>query len=63
MLVAILQGQFFTIYSFLNVGGSASCPPSLPVASEQLVAINSYTIFMGIIPLGLSDSNYIMVSQ
>lgn len=44
LLMAILQGQLFTLHSFLDVGGNASLPPpSLPVSSEQPVAIDSHT--------------------
>lgn len=59
--MAVLQGKFFTLYFILNVEGNVSTPPSLPVPSEQLVAVNSYIPVMGIILPGFSDGNYITV--
>jgi len=44
--VDIFQRHLFTLYPFLDVKGKASVPPSLPVGSEQPVAINSCTPVM-----------------
>lgn len=43
MLVVILQRQLFTRYQVFEVEGNPYAPPSSPVASEQLIAINSCT--------------------
>jgi len=61
--MAILQGQLFTLFSFLDMKGNTTSILSLRVLSEQLVAINSHIPVMGIIPPGFSEGNYIMVFQ
>jgi len=61
--MALLQGQIFTPYSFLDVEGNASCHLSSRVPYERLVAISSHIPVMGIIPAGIVDGNYIMVFQ
>ena len=59
--MTVLEGQLFTFYSFPDVDSNTSTPPSSPVPSEQLVAVDSHTPVVRIIPPGLGDSNYIMV--
>lgn len=61
LLVAFLQGQLLTFYSFLDVEGNASSSPSWPVPSELLVAIDIHTTVVGIIPPDFSDSNDVTV--
>ncbi|KAK4806147.1 hypothetical protein QYF61_001073 [Mycteria americana] len=56
------SGQLFTIYPFLDVEGNTSAPPSLPVPSEQPVAIDSCTPVMGFIPPGFSNGNQLEYS-
>ena len=58
LLVAFLQGQLLTFYSFLDVEGNASSSPSSPI---QLAVVDSHMPVVGIIPPVFSDSNYIMV--
>ncbi|KAK4818677.1 hypothetical protein QYF61_017422 [Mycteria americana] len=47
-------GQLFTLYPFLDIEGNTSVPPSVPVPSEQPVAI---TPVMGFVPPGFSNGN------
>lgn len=63
LLKSILQGQIFTLYSFLDVEDNTLSSPSLPVLTEQLIDINSHISIMGIIPEGFGDSNYFEVFQ
>ena len=56
----ILQGQLFTLYSFLDVEGNAFPPPFSPVPSEQLVVVDSYTPIVEVILPGFSNGNYVM---
>ena len=60
--MVILQRQLFTLYPFLNVEGNASAPPSLPVPSEQPVAIDSCTPVMGFIPLSFSKGHSLLAA-
>jgi len=53
----------FTLYSFWDVEGNAPSLPSLPVPSEQLLAINSHIPVVGIILPDFGDGNYILVFQ
>ncbi|KAK4833064.1 hypothetical protein QYF61_027726 [Mycteria americana] len=55
--IASPQGQLFTLYPFLDIEGNTSAPPSLPVSSEQPVAIDSHTPVMGFVPPGFSGGN------
>jgi len=60
MFLATLQGQLFTFYPFLDINGNASAPPSLPVPSEQPVAIDSRTPDMGFVPSSFSKGNQVI---
>jgi len=59
--MAILQGQLFTLFSFLDMKGNTTSILSLRVLSEQLVAINSHIPVMGIIPPGFGDKKHIVI--
>ena len=61
--MAILQGQLFTLFSFLDMKGNTTSILSLRVLSEQLVAINIYIAVVGIIPPGFSNGNYTVFFQ
>lgn len=58
LLVFILQRRVFTLDSFPDVEGNTLSSPSLPVAAEQFIDVNSHISITGIIPPGFSDCNY-----
>jgi len=59
LLVAVLQGQLFTLYRFLDIEGNASTSFSLPVPSEEPVAIDSHTPVMGFVPPSFSNGDQV----